>query len=185
MIPFEIDYEEFPTGAPIKFKHDPKSREELTKKRTVEELLGAIEKYELQDLIVNATFNNDKNFRHIPIPGRLKKRRDGYYIIIDGIEQIKADFMDNEQLEEVVAKHPLSCISTILYHTDDGDHVYVMTFDSANDRKKYWETSEESWMPIVTLFLEETGINTLHKLGKAINKGTELHDEFRKTNGWE
>ena len=61
MLPFDIDFSEFPNGIPIKFKHDPESREELKKTRTVDELLDIIKENDMSKNRINASTSQQIN----------------------------------------------------------------------------------------------------------------------------
>ena len=178
MLPFDIDFSEFPNGIPIKFKHDPESREKLKKTRTVDELLDIIRENDMQELVTNAAINNDKEFSHIPFPGYLEKREDNYYIIVDSVNPVEVVVPNTEDFEDIVNTVPLELIDVILYMEDDSLKFYAMIFDSAEEKENFWDDPDMSSIPAITLFLESTGIDTLHKLGKAINKGTELHADY-------
>ena len=176
-LPFDIYFEEFPDGTPIKFKHDPESRAELKKKRTTKELLDIIAENDMGLLAENAAFNNERGFSAIPVAVPLKKIDDDYYIFTDTDDPIKLNAKEMPGFSETVETYPLELIDVIYYIVNEEHKIYVMVFDSVEEKDEFWD-SGNCYIPFVELFLESTNIDTLHKLGKVINRGTELHKEF-------
>lgn len=175
MLPFDVIYEEFPSGTPIKFKHDEASRKELKASKTVEELLDVIDEYHLYKLVENAAYNNDMGFAHYPVIGHIEKVDDKYFIMLDGMEPLEANVEQFEDFKATVESAPAELVDVLLYALFDEMKIYLMVFTSAAEREEFWADPDKSLRPVISLFLETTGINTLHKLGKVINKGAELH----------
>lgn len=176
-LPFDIYFEEFPDGTPIKFKHDPESRAELKKKRTLEELIDIIDENGLEVLVENAIFNNAYGFSHLPEPGYIKKDGEDYYVMLEGMDPMKLNVNEMPSFLEMAEMYSLEACSAIIYIVNGEMKLYVMYFDSAEEKDNFWEFGE-TYIPFFELFAEHTGIDTLHKFGKAINKGTEIHRDF-------
>ena len=175
-LPFEV-HDDLRETTPIRFKHDEQSRQELKKERTTEELLDIIFKSGIEDLVINATFNNNLNFMHSGFFMDIQQKGDNIIIVDPKNEYMTLPFEEYPELKRLLEKYPPEQIQAFLYHKDEDFEFEFLGFDKKSEIKEFIE-SEDSTRFVCEKFLETIPITTLHKLGKVINKGKEIQQEY-------
>lgn len=167
-LPFIIDLK---SDSPIKFGHAPEEREELKKPRSIGEMLEIISDNALYVYVDNAMHNNDHAFGFMPVQGKVKEKDGNIIFVMDAGD---GHFMDIPLAPE--AEHLLSADNDLLmFHVarcGDDENLVVTVVEN---EKEF--SNPRSLNLVRSYFLEHAGIDSLHKLGKVINRSWEIHRE--------
>ena len=159
---------------PIRFGHSKEEREELMKHRSVDELMDIIKEYDLEFLVVNAVYNNDFGYGCIRIDGHLERKDDKILLISAETVDLKEHFGDEaEQIFEEYQKYNTMFFISKIGEGDDEEYSYYAFSTDKEDAEME---------AIMTNFLEMTETDSLHKLGKIINRGAVLFNEWYDKN---
>ena len=177
-LPFDIEpFEE--TDTPIRFKHDPESRVELKKKRTPLEILSFVMGEELEFFLELCVHNNDIGFFALQVDDDVSNNASNQ--LQKNSDHDNEDGVNLEIPEKAVEEYlSLPPETRRMYLITTAEEFCVAVIDSAEHPELASTTMFDSG--IYEMFLTEAGLDSLHKLGKMINRGCLIFDEWEKQN---
>ena len=166
------------TERPVRFGFSPEEREYLKKERTTDEIMLFIEEHGLNPAVSNAVFNNDAGFSYFPAFGEVV-RKDGR-----GIFHMRKDAggrsldisigpLTDAEWEQYRLYREHAYFAVVI--EGGGTDVSVLMQIDTGAEDGYSELLEEA---VMRAFIESAGVNTYHRLGKIINKGRKLMNEY-------
>ena len=188
-MPFDVFSDEPECENPIRFKHDAKSRKELLKERSTEEMLDIIEKCNLRDRVLFAIANCDNSFFFYPEYNSIAKDEFGYFLT-DEFEEECGPHIEDKGMIAQIENLSLDLLHVISYDYEDEECYILCTFETQEDELEFMSRGFSYY--IIPYYIKETNVNTLHKLGKLINEGSQwftdiddYYDPFDVDFGWE
>ena len=169
----------------VSFTRNKENRPQLFETRTPEEIVVYAKENNLLHLLSLALYNNDVGFGHFPAFAKIRKGNDGYVVNLmdskagDIVIDADSDTMEGIRLASEERNKPVPCY---LYMTGDDFAILWPKKELLTEILDEDELFEEIRDDLYLIFLEEAGVDTLHKFGKIINKAVDLFEQFDYTN---
>ena len=168
---------------PVRFGFSKEERDWLKQERTMDEIIDFIDEKGLALPVSTAMHNNDIGFAIAPLIGNIVKENGKTWFVAEPMhkygkpEMIELDEPDEEMedVEENAYNKQYYVYSTI----EDGEEVLSLFWVGDNEETENPENcSIENIYEIFRIFLEYAEVDTYHKLGKVINKGQKIYNQY-------